>query len=450
MTGAAARPQGRRLSIAHLALLVPWVALVIDAWDPIVDNSFLWHIRAGTVQADQGSVLTTDPFSLTMFGEPWLTQSWLVELLYAWAESLTGLGFVPYMILLVGGLTFVGVGLAAYRRSRSVPATAFVLILSILGLISFLVPRPVLFSYLLMTLVVLAWERPSARWAIPFLFWIWAAVHASFVIGLAYVGLSLIVRKEWRHLPTTIVAGLATLVTAHGIGILTFLVDFGESREALQYLTEWRSPGILDVVFLPFLGGMVFVVIGAFRNRIFPRHLWLIVPFTVLALTSVRAIPPAWLALVPLVALSLSDLEIGSRAGLRPILALIFTMVVLAMPFLLVSGSRLSEERFPLQAVPNLAALPTFHDDVVGGYLIWLEGPGRKVYIDDRAELYGERMGEFVEVRRGDIDWEPVFRRDGIEQALLPSDAHLASELSNAGWITIYEDEHFAVLREGS
>jgi hypothetical protein len=426
------------------------VALVIDAWDPIVDNSFLWHIRAGTVQADQGAVLTTDPFSLTMFGEPWLTQSWLVELLYAWAETFSGLDFVPYMILLVGGLTFVGVGLAAYRRSRSVPATAFVLILSILALISFLVPRPVLFSYLLMILVVLAWDRPSARWAIPFLFWIWAAVHASFVIGLAYVGLSLIERKQWRHLPTTIVAGLATLVTAHGIGILTFLVDFGESREALQYLTEWRSPGILDVVFLPFLGGLVFVVIGAFRDRIFPRQLWLIVPFTVLALTSVRAIPPAWLALVPLVALSLSDLEIGSRAGLRPILASVFALVVLAMPFLLVSGSRLSEERFPLQAVPNLAALPTFHDDVVGGYLIWLEGPERKVYIDDRAELYGERMGEFVEVRRGDIDWEPVFRRDGIEQALLASDAHLASELGNAGWMTVYEDEHFTVLREGS
>jgi hypothetical protein len=450
MTEAAARPRGRRLSIAHLALLVPWVALVIDAWDPIVDNSFLWHIRAGTIQAEQGAVLTTDPFSFTMLGEPWLTQSWLVELFYGWAEDLTDLGFVPYMILLVGGLTFLGVGLVAYRRSKSVPATAFVLILSILALISFLVPRPVLFSYLLMTLVVLAWDRPGARWSVPFLFWIWAAVHASFVIGLAYVGFTLILKKEWRSVPIALAGGLVTLATAHGIGVVTFLLDFQESSGALQYLTEWRRPDLFEVVFLPFLGGIVFILIGAFRDRIFPRHLWLVVPFVLLGLSSVRAIPPAFIALVPLVAVSLSRLEIGSRAGLRLRLAVIFTLVVAIFPFLLTSGNDLSERRFPVAVADSLDDLPTFHNDVVGGYLIWAEGPDRKVYIDDRAELYGDRMGEFVEVRRGDIDWEPVFRRDGIEQALLANNERLVSELRSAGWVTVDRDEHFTVLRSSS
>lgn len=447
MTGAAARPQGRRLSIAHLALLLPWVALVIDAWDPIVDNSFLWHIRAGTVQADQGAVLTTDPFSFTAAGETWRTQSWLVELLYGSAEGATGLGFVPYMLLLIGGLTFFGIGLITFRRSRSVPATAFVLVLSILALISFLVPRPVLFSYLLMTLVILAWDRTQARWALPFLFWIWAAVHASFVIGLAYVGLSLIVRREWRALPTAVVAGLATLGTAHGLGVVSFLLDFGQNSAALQYLTEWRRPELLEPVFLPFLGALAFIVIGAFRDRIYPRHLWLVVPFAVLGLSSVRAIPPAFLGLVPLLATSLSGLDIGSKAGLRHRLAAMFAGVVLVLPFLVISGSTLSEERFPLDAVASLDDTPTFHDDVVGGYLIWAEGPGRKVYIDDRAELYGDRMAEFVEVRRGNVEWKPVFERDGIEQALLATESHLAGELRAAGWNTVYHDQHFSVLR---
>jgi hypothetical protein len=448
MTGAAARPQGRRLSIAHLALLLPWIALVIDAWDSIVDNSFLWHIRAGTVQADQAAVITADPFSFTVAGETWRTQSWLVELLYGTAERATGLGFVPYMLLLTGGLTFFGIGLIAYRRSKSVPATAFVLVLSILALISFLVPRPVLFSYLLMTLAILAWDRPQARWSLPFLFWIWGAVHASFVIGLAYVGLSLIAKREWRAFPTAVVAGLATLGTAHGLGVISFLLDFGQNSAALQYLTEWRRPELLEPVFLPFLGALVFIVIGAFRARILPRHLWLIVPLSVLGLSSVRAIPPAFLALVPPLALSLSGLDIGSKAGLRPRLAVIFAVVVLGLPFLLISGSRLSEERFPLEAVASLDGSPTFHDDVVGGYLIWAEGPDRKVYIDDRAELYGDRrMAEFVEVRRGEVEWEPVFDRDGIEQALLPINGHLVGELREAGWVTVHEDEHFTVLR---
>lgn len=447
MTGAAVPPQGRRFSIAHLALMVPWVALVIDAWNPIGDNSFLWHVRAGSLQAEAGEILTSDPFSFTLLGEPWLTQSWLVELLYAWGESFSGLGFVPYMMLVVSSLTFVGIGLIAYRHSSSVPATAFVLILTVLALISFLVPRPVLFSYLLMVMVILAWDRSATRWTVPLLFWIWASVHASFVIGLAYVGLTLLMRRQWRLLPQAVAAGLATLITAHGFGVVAFLLDFGESSDALRYLTEWRSPGLLEPVFLPFAGALVFIVIGAYRNRIVPRHLWLVVPFLVLGLSSVRAIPPAFLALVPLLGISLSGLEIGSRSGLRPHLAAVFGLAVLVMPFLLTKDGELSEERFPIEAVEHLDDGRTFHDDRVGGYLIWEVGPERKVFIDDRAELYGERMAEFVEIRRGEEPWEPVFERDGIEQVLLASDEQLVDELATAGWATVHSDEHFTVLR---
>lgn len=440
-------PTGRRFSIAHLALIVPWVALVIDAWQPIGDNSFLWHVRAGELQLQRAEVLTRDPFSFTMTGTEWITQSWLVELLYAWGEDISGIGFVAPMILVVSTLTFMGVGLIAYHYSKSVPATAFVLVLTTLALISFLVPRPVLFSFLLMVLVILAWDRPSTRWATPFLFWIWASVHASFLIGLAYVGLTLLMRREWKALRIAIPAGLVTVFTAHGLGVVQFLVNFGENREALQYLTEWRKPELLSALFLPFLGGVVFVVIGAFRQRISPRHLWLLVPFVALAMTSVRAIPPAWLAIVPLVALALGDLQIGLKRGFPTRLAVVFALVVLLLPFLLMEGVYIPEERFPVEARLALEDVPTFHDDVVGGYLIWAEGPERQVYLDDRAELYGWRMEEFVEVRSGETDWEPVFERDGVEQALLASSEPLIGDLEAAGWDAVYEDEHFTVLR---
>ena len=446
MSQAAESPHGRRISIAHLVLLIPWVALVVGSWSQIEDNSFLWHVRAGSLQADQGVVFTTDPFSFTMFGEPWLTQSWLVELLYGWLEVLTGLGFVPYMLLLVTALTFVAIGMTAYGKSQSVPATALVVIASVFALVSFLVPRPVVFSYLLMALVILAWDRPSTRWAVPFLVWIWAAAHASFVIGLAYIGLTLIMNREWREWPKAVVAGLVTLGTAHGLGVATFLLDFGVSSEALQYLSEWRKPDLIEPAFLPLAGGVVLIVIGAFRNRIFPRHLWLVVPFLLLGMTSVRAIPAAWLALVPLVATSLSGLEIGARPSQRRGVAAIFAILVLVLPFLLIADAQLSSTRFPIAALPALEDVPTFHDDVVGGYLIWAE-PERLVYVDDRAELYGPRLGELVRIRRGELDWEPIFRRDGIEQVLLGVGEPLTESLIDAGWQATYSDGSFAVLR---
>ena len=49
----------------------------------------------------------------------------------------------------------------------------------------------------------------------------------------------------------------------------------------------------------------------------------------------------------------------------------------------------------------------------------------------------------------GQLDWGPVFERDQIEQALLSSEEPLVDELTEAGWMTIYEDEEFVVLVPG-
>jgi hypothetical protein len=447
MSETALRPSQRRYSLAHFVLLLPWVALVIDAWAPIRDNSFLWHVRAGELQMNTGEVLTADPFSFTMLGERWLTQSWLAEILYSWGESNWGLGFVPPMMLLLSSVTFLGIGLVAYRRSRSEWSTAIIVALTTLLMISFLVPRPVLFSLALFVLVVAAWDRPGTRWTIPFLFWIWASVHGSFAIGLAYIGLNIIMDRDWKALPTAIVAGLATFLTAHGLGVLEFLLDFSEAGPALALLSEWRQPELLSIVFAPFLIGVGLIIVGAFRQKITPRHLVILVPFLLLSLSATRAVPPAWIALVPLMATALSGLAAGARKRFSMPAAIVFVLVVLVTPWFIISDGSIDEERFPVAASEQLADVPTFHDDSAGGYLIWGDGPERLVFIDDRAELYGERMLEYVEVRDLERDWEPVFERDGIEQVLLRGDEELIGELEVAGWSRAYEDEEFVILR---
>lgn len=446
MSLAADEPSPRRYSLAHLALLIPLVALVIDAWAPIRDNSFLWHIRAGSLQREAGEVLTSDPFSFTMLGEPWLTQSWLAELLYAWGEDVSDLGFVPPMMLLTSLVAFLGLGLIAYRFSRSVPTTALILLLSTALLLSFLVPRPVIFSFALFALVILGWSDARVRWTLPFLFWIWASVHGSFVLGLAYVGLSLIMDREWRWLPTAFVSGLATLLTAHALGVVQILLDFSAARETLELLTEWRKPELLSIVFIPFLIGIGLIIVGSARRVISPRHLWLIVPFVAVGLSATRALPPAWIALVPLIALSLKGSEGASVGRFSTFASVVFLLAVIGVSLAVRGDADLDQERFPIEAAAVIENVNTFHDDRVGGYLIWAVGPEQLVYLDDRAELYGERMAEFVGVRRGDIDWQPVFERDGIEQALLRTSDHLVEDLGTAGWIETYRDEDFVVL----
>jgi len=439
----------RRYSIAHLLLLLPWIALVIDAWSPIGDNSFLWHIRAGELQIDAGAVLTTDPFSFTKGGEIWLTQSWLADVGYGWAEGINGLGFVPWMLLAVSGLTFLGIGLIAHRVNPNPISTAAVLFLATVSMLSFLVPRPVLFSYLLLVMVILAWERPQARWTLPFLFWVWASVHGSFFLGLAYIGLRLIARRDWKALPVAGAAGVSVLLTPHGMGVVRMLLDFVAARPYLALLTEWRPPELLSPVFLPLFIGLALILYGAAVGRVRPRQLWIVIPFFALALTATRSVPPALIALLGPIALAIG--AFGSKLPRRfgEVSAAVFALVVLALPFFLAGDGELGEDRFPIEAAKALNPDNTFHDDVVGGYLIWSEGPERQVFIDDRAELYQEQMERFVALRNGREPWEPVFAEYGITQALLRKGEPMVAWLGDAGWTIQFDDEEFVVLSKG-
>jgi hypothetical protein len=101
-----------------------------------------------------------------------------------------------------------------------------------------------------------------------------------------------------------------------------------------------------------------------------------------------------------------------------------------------------------VEAISHLAPGRAFHDDAVGGYLIYAEWPEREVYIDDRAELYGEIFVDFVRGRAGHEGWQEVFDRFQIQQALLKVEDPLAQILAVDGWQERFRDEKFVILSE--
>jgi hypothetical protein len=305
----------------------------------------------------------------------------------------------------------------------------------------------VVFSYLLFVLVIIGWESPKTRWSLPFLFWIWASVHGSFFIGLAYIGLRLLSRRDWKSLPVAVASGLFTLLTAHGLAITAILFDFVAARPYLSLLSEWRTPQLLSVVFFPFFVGVVIILFGATKDRVTTRDLILIVPFFAMALTALRSVPPAWFALLVPIAGSMPMLGKSLPLRFSRVSAGVFAVVVLVVPFFIRSDGGLADGRFPVGAAAALDESPVFHNDVVGGYLIWAEGPGLQVFIDDRAELFQERIEEFVDIRSGREPWEPVFEEYGISQALLAAEEPMVDWLSDSGWVSVYSDDHFVVLR---
>jgi hypothetical protein len=430
-------------------LLTPWVGLVIGASRPIRDNSFLWHIRAGDLQLAAGRVITTDPFSYTMGGEPWRTQSWLADLLYgALDQAVDGLAWVPWLLIICGGLVLVLVGYVAFRRvSDPLPVALALAVLMWLGLPN-LVPRPVLFSLVLLALLVVVLEV-RAEWAVPLILWVWAGLHGSFVLGLGLLVLDSLRRNPgWRKTIGRMAAAIvAVSLTAHGLGVWAMLASFMENRGALNYISEWAAPDLLSISAAPYVLVIAALLVAAAKGRIEVRELWVIIPFLVFGLTSVRAIMPAAIVLVPFAAsIWGNEAHNGSMArGPVPVnLAIAAAMVLL--PFLAVLGFKgIDTERFPVEAAGYLGTDALWHDDATGGYLIYANR--LPVFVDDRAELYGADFFEtFVQTRAGTPDWEAAFDRYGIEQALVNTDSGLADVLTLEGWQVDFADDQWTVF----
>ena len=225
---ARAGPVGRRVmqrpftrTIRHLWVLLPFVWMAWIVGRPVGDNSFLWHVRAGTAQLEIGRVFTTDPFSYTAGGSEWRTQSWLAELGYGWLENLTGgIGWVHFMLMAVVSLTLIAVGMAVYRATggQLIPTTVALLVVAWLAA-PFSVPRPVIFGYLGLALVVLLLGRRDADlFVLPPLIWAWAAVHGSFVLGIGLVVLDAIRRRSARRGAIAAMSLVLASLTAHGSG----------------------------------------------------------------------------------------------------------------------------------------------------------------------------------------------------------------------------------------
>lgn len=438
-----------RFQVPHLYPILPLALYAIVVTGPLRDNSFLWHVRAGAMQLASVRVLTQDPFSYAAGGEPWRTQSWIAELLYGFMESaFGGVTWAVSMVAIVGVGALSVVGLVIYKRARSTVTVAVWLFVLGWLLVPFGTPRPVLFSYLLLAGVLLAVTLGDrAHWAVVPLVWFWAGVHGSWIIGIGLVMLVAIGRRSLRVAAVGAIAVVFTAATAHGIGTWVIVATFARNSSALELMGEWGPPDFGGIVQAPYLIVVAGLLIAAVRGRVKMADLWVVVPFLLFGLTSERAVPISALVLVPYAAtsirLSLPERDRGFHA--IPWLLLVLVMAVTVVVHIVTPFS-FDRDRFPSdQAVAAAGTGRFFHDDAVGGYLIYREGPERLVYVDDRVELYGvERFGEFLAARDG--DYEAAFERFGFSAALVRPEWPLSRDLLRDGWHVTYRDPYFEVL----
>jgi hypothetical protein len=439
----------RTVSLWALAYAIGPMVVAIDSREAIVDNSYLWHITAGHIQRDESRVIVADPFSFTAQGEPWRTQSWLPDVLYSWLDGAFGIASSQFITAVVGTILFVILAVLMRSSVRTGFATALVSVAGVMVLLPYLQPRPVIFSYVLFALVVLACRHPRLLWAVPLILWVWASVHASFPLGFVYLATHWWQTRERRLIEVSIVGLVVTSLTAHGLMIWSVLADFSNSGAALDRIAEWRPPDLISVHLIPLTLALVVSFFHLGRSGVGLRGLLPLLAWTVFGLSATRSVPMLWIVLVPIISqavdAALSRFETGTRLPIR--IAAVAGVALVVWPYALPRADALDPDRFPIEAAEHLSAERVFHDDVTGGYLIYAQWPDRLVYIDDRAELFGDRLVDFADAKVGAPNWRDVVEGTGATQALVRrSDALASLLLEAADWTVIFEDEVFIVF----
>jgi len=280
---------------------------------------------------------------------------------------------------------------------------------------------------------------------------LWASIHGSFVVGLGLVVLHRIARRR-PVLQDVVVSAVLASLTAHGLGVWQMLVRFVQNRAALDLITEWAPPDLTSPNLAPYMIVVGLLMWGAATGAVTSRDLVIVIPFVLFGLTAARSLFPALIVLAPYTARALGsrfDKRLSS-AGVHWAINGVFGLIILGLPFLITpSWAGISATRFPIEVAAALGPGPVFHDDVVGGYLIYAY-PEIPVFVDDRAELYGaDHFRDLVSVRNGRPGWDEVFARHGIEQALIRTDDGLVSVLELSGWERAAQGEAYLLLVPG-
>src|SRR5271170_4664791 len=470
---------GGLLRTNHIFLAVLSMGLFAMAARNVTDPDVWWHLKTGEYIAEHKSVPHTDPFSYTRAGQPWVAHEWLTELLLYELQRSAGFGGLILIFAAILCATFFFL----YLRCGTAPYIAGVATLfaawataPVWGV------RPQVVSLLLTSIWLLILERSERHpnllwWTLP-LTLLWVNLHAGFALGLALSALFLIgefIERRFGSFPQQSTPRLGTAafvlllnlllvpLNPNGLRLFSYPIETLRSAAMQNYIAEWASPNFHRAEYWPFL----LIVLGTFAMLswshlpVRPRDLILLLVGLYAGLASIRMTPLFVLIAVPLIARRLGNWprrssrqhERASRTWLNAAIALAMAVFACVRIAQVIQRQPQAETRqFPSRAVAFLRAHPPsgpiFNHYDWGGYLIWRLYPSTRVFIDGRADLYGQQLlDQFAEAYQFKGAWQQTLERWGIATVLVPADSALATGLRSApGWTVAYEDSQAVVL----
>ena len=478
------------LNTDRLMALVLLLCLLAMSTRPIVDPDFWWHLRTGQYIVETATIPRQDIFSHTLQGQPWITHEWLTEVFLSTVYAVSG----QEGLILVFAAVITGTFILLYLQCTGRPyLAAFVVVLAAIASAVTWGVRPQMFSLLLSAvfLHILRLYRNQKGWVIwllPPLMALWANLHGSFFLGLVYpavyilgAGIDNVLRPgqegamAWQDIRrlalVTVITAVAPLLNPNGFQLLIYPFWTLGSAAMQAYIMEWFSPDFHLAQFQPFALYVLILlaVLGLSRRRPTTTDFIFMLGFGYASLRSARFIPFFLLATAPTLDDQLSHIwrrsDWSERFGARSVrrgrahvavnwllLSVLALGVAVKTGHTLRSNNEAQREVFPVAAVnflvDNQISGNIYNLYHWGGYLIWRLYPEHKVFIDGRADVYGDAfIDEYLRVYQLREDWRAPLDRYGVNLVIIDKGSALSTVLNESpDWDRAYADQKVAVF----
>lgn len=487
-------------------------AIYFSASRPAVDPDYGWHIANGRHVADGVLFAGRDIYSWTAQGARWIPYEWLTETVMSVAHDLGGPTLNSIFAALVVTVAFALVAIRLRKRGYGWTATLTTTWLASLSSIMSLGVRPQVLELVYMASVLLgvdAWFRGGVptRWfyvTVALGSVLWANTHGSFPLlpaMLFALSAALWMSGDRRWLAAAVAALLALimpLADPWGRELYSFASQSITNQTILQNIEEWQRPNLFSGSLIPFVAELVLIgcaIPAAVRQLLQSRSrrqnvsvphyanrglilgdVFITVPIAILGLKSGRHVMLAGICGAPLIAWSIeralvfiksrvsffapppaspkSGADARSREVINALAAGAVAVALIVQAWRIVSPQAQRAAILRRYPVGVVAYLEKVHPPDVrllnrydwGGFII--ERGRLKVFIDGRAEVYGEeqlaRYGSIIHLQPG---WDRELDSLGVNFVLMDPNTPLVTALRAKGWTEVARDSVGTLLR---
>lgn len=487
------------LALGAIALIYAFLAGLRTIADP---DSF-WQLATGRWVAQHHHVFSTDVFSYTAQGQPWIYPVGSSLLLY-WTYLIGGYALLSW----VGAFACAGTVAILLRRGSA--ATAAVAIVAVTIIAGRTAPRADMFTVIIFAAFLsLLWENYQTNraplWLLPLLMLGWVNFHLGFVAGLgliaAFVGIDVLemlfagdrrrgalerLRRAWPWYGAT---ALATLANPWGWGIYMALIrqnramalHSGWIAEWGRVPLTWAADTVIFLVrnarssfYLLMVIAALAVVIAVIQRQFGAAILLLGAIYTGVEHVRMFAVAACVIVMVGGAFLDSATRQVEAKVPYKRILlAVAFAMSVAVAALAGVRGYDVVRNHN--HAASNFGAGPAwlphramefvqrenlpgeiFNTYNEGGYFLWMLGPERRDYLDGRAIPFGTDLFHHeAELMQSSLDserWKRESERYNINAIILPLNRFEGALVAvktfcdSTKWTTVYLDQDAALF----